>query len=305
MSLRRARVQDDVGAMRRAAMHPLDGGGHLDELWPDPNDVDDSRGVGKPSNHHPNPRRSGSDRRYVGPTCCARAFRMKHIATGRGRRPLIDALLADDLAAWKAALAAAGYPTASDDCLLRGDFGGHGVPDGHDWKSGAQVAGQILDSGRSQGRRRVAGRAQRHHRATPYSLRRGIISLRIRAGEDRQAIAKQCCTSVDMMARNYSFAIEDFEYEGPKPAVEERLRARRLALAGRRRLLRVARAMLEVRADCQAVPCGRYKHELGFPQAAGDQDLQPRAARNRAANAEDPGDRCKRPLSSAGRALPW
>ena len=26
--------------------------------------------------------------------------------------------------------------------------------------------------------------------ATPYSLRRGMISLRIRAGEDRQAIAK-------------------------------------------------------------------------------------------------------------------
>ncbi len=76
--------------------------------------------------------------------------------------------------------------------------------------------------------------------ATPYSLRRGIISLRIRAGEDRQAIAKQCGTSVDMLERNYSFAIEDLEDEGPKPAGEERLRARQLALAGRRRQLRVA-----------------------------------------------------------------
>ena len=50
--------------------------------------------------------------------------------------------------------------------------------------------------------------------ATPYSLRRGMISLRIRAGEDRQAVAKQCGTSVDMLERNYSFAIEDLEDGG-------------------------------------------------------------------------------------------
>ena len=76
--------------------------------------------------------------------------------------------------------------------------------------------------------------------ATPYSLRRGIISLRIRAGEDRQAIAKQCGTSVDMLERNYSFAIEDLEDKGPKPAADERVRARQVALADRRRELRVA-----------------------------------------------------------------
>jgi hypothetical protein len=62
------------------------------------------------------------------------------------------------------------------------------------------------------------------------------------AGEDRQAIAKQCGTSVDMLERNYSFAIEDLEDEGPKPAVEERVRARTLAPAGRCRQLRAARA---------------------------------------------------------------
>jgi hypothetical protein len=38
-------------------------------------------------------------------------------ATGPSRRPPIDALLADDLTAWKAALGAHGYPTASDDFL--------------------------------------------------------------------------------------------------------------------------------------------------------------------------------------------
>jgi hypothetical protein len=67
-----------------------------------------------------------------------------------------------------------------------------------------------------------------------------MISLRIRAGEDRQTIAKQCGTSVDMLERNYSFVIEDLEDEGPKPAEEERLHARQLALAGSTRQLRVA-----------------------------------------------------------------
>jgi hypothetical protein len=69
--------------------------------------------------------------------------------------------------------------------------------------------------------------------ATPYSLRRGMISLRIRAGEHRQTIAKQCGTSVEMLERSYSFVIEDLEDEGPKSAEEERLRARQAALATR------------------------------------------------------------------------
>jgi len=43
-----------------------------------------------------------------------------------------------------------------------------------------------------------------------------------------------------MLERNYSFAIEDLEDEGPKPAADERIRARQVALAGRRRELRVA-----------------------------------------------------------------
>jgi hypothetical protein len=67
-----------------------------------------------------------------------------------------------------------------------------------------------------------------------------MISQRIRAGEDRQPIAKHCGPSVEMLKRSYSFAIEDLEDEGPKPAEEERLRARQLALAGRHRQLQVA-----------------------------------------------------------------
>lgn len=156
-------------------------------------------------------------------------------ATGRARRPPIDALLADDVASWAVALSAAGYPTGADDFLLRGDLGGYGAPDGH--MSGSQ-AHQWPRRYFAPAVRRVAEEWPEDHGeiigATPYSLRRGMISLRIRAGEDRQAIAKQCGTSVDMLERNYSFAIEDLEDEGPKPAAEERLRARQLALAERR-----------------------------------------------------------------------
>jgi hypothetical protein len=49
-------------------------------------------------------------------------------ATGPSRRPPIDTLLADDITAWKAALAAHGYPIADDDFLLRGDLGGTAPP---------------------------------------------------------------------------------------------------------------------------------------------------------------------------------
>lgn len=43
-----------------------------------------------------------------------------------------------------------------------------------------------------------------------------------------------------MLERSYSFAIEDLEDERMQPAEDERLSARQLALAGRRRQLRVA-----------------------------------------------------------------
>jgi integrase len=163
-------------------------------------------------------------------------------ATGPARRPPIDALLADDLAAWTAALAAHGYPTAADDFVLRGDLGGHGAPDGH--MSGNQAhkwPGKYF----APAARKVAEEWGHEHAdilgATAYSLRRGMISLRIRAGEDRQAIAKQCGTSVAMLERSYSFAIEDLEDEGPRPAEDERLRARQIALAAHQhRRLRVA-----------------------------------------------------------------
>jgi hypothetical protein len=53
--------------------------------------------------------------------------------------------------------------------------------------------------------------------------------------------------------RSYSFAIEDLEDEGPKPAIKERRRARQLALVGRYRQLRVVvSAMLEYDATAMS-----------------------------------------------------
>jgi integrase len=119
------------------------------------------------------------------------------------RRPPIDALLADDLTAWTTGLAAREYRTAADDFLLRGDPAGHGAPDGH--MTGNQAhkwPGKYF----TPAVRKIAEQWPDEHRdivgATPYSLRRGMISLRIRAGEDRQAIAKHCGTSVEMLERS-------------------------------------------------------------------------------------------------------
>jgi hypothetical protein len=122
-----------------------------------------------------------------------------------------------------------------------GILGGYGAPDGH--MTGNQ-AHKWPSKYFTPAVRKVGMQWPDEHGdivgATPYSLRRGMISLRVRAGEDRQAIAKQCGTSVEMLERSYSFAIQDLEDEGPRPAEDERLHARQLALADRRPQLWVA-----------------------------------------------------------------
>lgn len=52
--------------------------------------------------------------------------------------------------------------------------------------------------------------------ATPYSLRRGGISLRLRA-EDPQTVASECGTSLKMLSDHYAFAIDDLRQHGPRP----------------------------------------------------------------------------------------
>jgi hypothetical protein len=65
--------------------------------------------------------------------------------------------------------------------------------------------------------------------ATPYSLRRGGISLRLRT-EDPQIVASECSTSLKMLSDHYSFPIEDLRHHEPRPADVE-WRAARAALS--------------------------------------------------------------------------
>jgi hypothetical protein len=51
----------------------------------------------------------------------------------------------------------------------------------------------------------------------PYALRRGGISLRLRA-EDPQTVASECGTSLKMLSDHYAYAIEDLRRQGPRPA---------------------------------------------------------------------------------------
>jgi hypothetical protein len=66
--------------------------------------------------------------------------------------------------------------------------------------------------------------------ATPYSLRRGGISARLR-GENAQSVADQCGTSLEMLSQHYSYEIEDLEQTGPQPLGQQLRTARAAALA--------------------------------------------------------------------------
>jgi hypothetical protein len=65
---------------------------------------------------------------------------------------------------------------------------------------------------------------------TPYALRRGGISLRVRT-EDPQTVARECGTSLQMLNIHYAFALEDLRHQPPRPADVE-WRAARVALLG-------------------------------------------------------------------------
>ena len=211
-------------------------------------------------------------------------------AAGRARRPPIDALLADDLAAWKAALAAAGYPTAPDDFLLRGDLGGHGAGEGH--MTGSQAdkwPGKYF----TPAVRRVAEEWPDEHSeiigATPYSLRRGMISLRIRAGEDRQAIAKQCGTGVKCSSATTRSRSRTSRTRGPT----RRSRADPCPGAGSgRKASRAAGCVSPVFKLVTWSPVARRERRLRLPAAAAHRDfaapVQPETGQRRPESPEIP-----------------
>jgi hypothetical protein len=83
--------------------------------------------------------------------------------------------------------------------------------------------------------------------ATPYALRRGFISLRLRT-EDPQIVASECGTSLKMLSDHYSFPIEELRHHAPRPADVEWGRTHRFeraACAGTRTTPRALRPVLD------------------------------------------------------------
>jgi hypothetical protein len=149
------------------------------------------------------------------------------------RRCSIPGLTWEDLLEWRAALRAWGHPARDVDFVFPGDLGGnYGVIDertGACHFSGSQAS----KWGPKFFNAAVAKVAQRDEfssiaGATPYALRRGGISLRLRA-EDAQTVAQECGTSLQMLDRHYAFAIDDLRRFGPRPVDVELREARGVA----------------------------------------------------------------------------
>jgi integrase len=147
------------------------------------------------------------------------------------RRTLLPGILIEDLAQWRAHLTARGHRIANADFVIPGNLGGarYGVLE---LKTGACHFGEqhaktwrqrcftpaVQEAAERPGLADILG-------ATPYALRRGGISLRLRA-EDPQTVARECGTSVQMLNSHYAFAIEDLRHQEPRPADVEWREAR-------------------------------------------------------------------------------
>ncbi len=153
------------------------------------------------------------------------------------RRTAIPSILVEDLDEWRAALRRCGYPARDVDFVIPGDLGcARHRP--RKLRAGAPylTEGQAQRWGQKCFKEAVGQVAARPEfadilGATPYALRRGGISLRLRA-EDPQTVAKECGTSLKMLSAHYAFAIDDLRRFGPRP-VDVEWRAARAAQAER------------------------------------------------------------------------
>jgi hypothetical protein len=138
------------------------------------------------------------------------------------RRTAMPGILRDDLEQWRELLTQSGRPARDSDFIIPGDLinARHGVREAktgacHLSKSQAKLWGRECFT---PAVRAVAQRPEfaRILGATPYALRRGGISLRLRT-EDPQFVANECGTSLKMLSDHYSFPIEDLRRHAPRP----------------------------------------------------------------------------------------
>jgi integrase len=167
-------------------------------------------------------------------------------ATGRTART--PSLLVDDLALWRALLRQHGHPARDVDFIVPGDLVGqkHGVRD-PDTGACHMNKNQAEKWGPRCMKPAVAEMAESNPAfanvvgATPYSLRRGGISARLR-GENAQSVADQCGTSLEMLSQHYSYEIDDFDHQGPQPLDQQWRKARAAVLAQQRQDEQLAEA---------------------------------------------------------------
>ena len=149
-----------------------------------------------------------------------------------GRIAKVPPLLGEDLALWRALLRQHGYAAGEVDFVVPGNLtrGEHGIRD-PDTGACHMSKNQAQKWGPRYMRPAIAAVAENDAAfanvigATPYGLRRGGISARLR-GENAQSVADQCGTSLDMLSQHYSYEIDDFGQLGSQPLDLQWRRAR-------------------------------------------------------------------------------
>jgi integrase len=156
-------------------------------------------------------------------------------ATGRLAR--VPSLLAEDLVLWRALLRQTGHRAEEVDFIVPGDLTGkeRGIRDPgtgacHMSRNQAQKWGpRYMTRAVTSVADHTAGFAQIMG-ATPYGLRRGGISARLR-GESAQSVADQCGTSLEMLSQHYSYEIDDFGHLGSQSLDQQWRKARAAVIA--------------------------------------------------------------------------
>jgi integrase len=156
------------------------------------------------------------------------------------RRTTIPSVLQEDLVEWRKTLDTFGHSVRGIDFVIPGDLAGgqHGA---RDPRTGGCHFSE--NQARAWGERFFTPAVEKAAEqpellailgATPYSLRRGGISPRLRA-EDPQTVASECGTSLRTLGKHYAYAIEDLRRNGPRP-VDIEWRAARAEQAERQAL---------------------------------------------------------------------
>jgi hypothetical protein len=136
--------------------------------------------------------------------------------------------LYDELSEWRELLRSIGLPADDDDFIIPGAAtdGHYTLEQQHNFIRDVKACGRVAAE-------RDASLAFLK-KATPYSLRRGHISLRVLAGEDIKRIADDCGTSTAMIHRHYLHELdmrreqaEGFSFEGAVAAARDALRTAR------------------------------------------------------------------------------